>query len=550
MLDHFRPRVVRPAIVLLLCLPGARADAQSPNTPDVTKMSVQDLLGVEVVSTASKFAQEVKEAPASITVITGDEIRRYGHRTLADTLRSVRGFYTTYDRNYSYIGVRGFSRPGDYNTRVLLLIDGQRMNDPIYDMAPIGTDFPIDSSLIDGGEFIRGPGSSLYGTNAFFAVINVVTRTGARRAGLRADTHAGSLGTRGAAVSFGHLFGDGRELLLAGSVHRANGAKRLSYPEFDGDRLETVDNRAFLNTTYERPIGRGWSATARLAYDYYGYDGFYPIDSGDPQPTLSIDRSESHTASSEMTVRRRFGRKHLVTIGGEIRRQLRGHMSAEDVSGVYVNVDRPGRILGAYVQDEVRVFPWLLVYGGARIDRYPSFVRRAGDGRHRGDRRDSQARSCRRPAYADHRPHRARHAGRSRAVRAGFNEWLRVEADPPRRAVHRDRSIDRGGGAETLVYRRSRVPGEARRYVPRRLSATDAGSAQRAGAAQRPRLVRAARLFKEAAAILCGEPLTSLAAELEAAGERGRLGEAERLIAQIEAGLNQLRPALESASAG
>jgi hypothetical protein len=70
--------------------------------------------------------------------------------------------------------------------------------------------------------------------------------------------------------------------------------------------------------------------------------------------------------------------------------------------------------------------------------------------------------------------------------------------------------------------------------------------AQRNGA----RLARTARLFKEAAAILCGEPLTSLAAELEAAGERGTLGEAERLIAQIEAGLSQLRPALESASVG
>ena len=84
-------------------------------------MSLQDLLEVEVVSTASKFPQEVREAPASITVITADDIRRYGHRTLADVLRSVRGFYTTYDRNYSYVGMRGFARPGDYNTRVLLL---------------------------------------------------------------------------------------------------------------------------------------------------------------------------------------------------------------------------------------------------------------------------------------------------------------------------------------------------------------------------------------------------------------------------------------------
>ena len=392
-------------------------------------MSLQDLLGVEVVSTASKFPQEIKEAPASITVITADDIRRYGHRTLADTLRSVRGFYTTYDRNYSYIGMRGFSRPGDYNTRVLLLIDGQRLNDPIYDMAPIGTDFPLDVSLIERVEVIRGPGSSLYGTNAFFAVINVVTRTGGRREGLRGETHAGSLGTRGAAGSFGHLFGDGREMLIAGSVNRATGAGRLHFPEFDGDapgsavavgldhdesatmfgsvavgrvsirggaasrkkqvptasfdsifgddRLETTDKRAYVNATYDGPIARGWSTTARLAYDYYGYQGFYPLDLGDAVTTLQTDRAQSHTASSEMTVRRRFGKKHLVTVGVELRHQFRNHQLAEDEFGITVDVDRPGTMFGAYVQDEVRVFPWLLVNAGARVDRYPSFGSRA-----------------------------------------------------------------------------------------------------------------------------------------------------------------------------
>ena len=132
-------------------------------------------------------------------------MRRYGHRTLADTLASVRGFYSTYDRNYSYVGMRGFARPGDYNTRVLLLIDGQRLNDPIYDMAPIGTDFPIDISLIERVEVIRGPGSSLYGTNAVMAVINVITRKGAEHQGLRADTSGGSLGTRGVTSASGRL---------------------------------------------------------------------------------------------------------------------------------------------------------------------------------------------------------------------------------------------------------------------------------------------------------------------------------------------------------
>ena len=139
-----------------LCMP-TWVQAQTAPGSDAGRMSIEDLLSAEVVSTASKFPQEVREAPASITVITAADIKRYGHRTLNDVLRSVRGIYTSYDRNYAYIGTRGFSRPGDYNTRVLLLLDGHRLNDELYDMATIVTDYPIDVSLIDSVELIRGP---------------------------------------------------------------------------------------------------------------------------------------------------------------------------------------------------------------------------------------------------------------------------------------------------------------------------------------------------------------------------------------------------------
>ena len=61
---------------------------------------------------ASKYEQKVSEAPASVTIVTADDIRRFGWRTIADALRSVKGFYTTYDRAYTYAGVRGFGRPG------------------------------------------------------------------------------------------------------------------------------------------------------------------------------------------------------------------------------------------------------------------------------------------------------------------------------------------------------------------------------------------------------------------------------------------------------
>jgi iron complex outermembrane receptor protein len=127
---------------------------------------------------ASKYEQKVTEAPSSVSIITSSEIKKYGYRTLADILRSVRSFYITYDRNYSYVGVRGFGRPGDYNSRILLLIDGHRTNDNIYNQAFVGAEAIIDVDLIERVEVIRGPGSSLYGSNAFFAVINVITRRG------------------------------------------------------------------------------------------------------------------------------------------------------------------------------------------------------------------------------------------------------------------------------------------------------------------------------------------------------------------------------------
>ena len=135
---------------------------------------------------AARHLQRTTEAPASVTVITASDIETFGWRTLADVLKSVRGFHMTYDRNYSYVGVRAFGRPTDYNNRVLVLVDGHRLNDSIYDGALLGTEFPVDLALVDRVEVIRGPGSALYGTSAFLAVVNVITKKGAQ-VGPRAD---------------------------------------------------------------------------------------------------------------------------------------------------------------------------------------------------------------------------------------------------------------------------------------------------------------------------------------------------------------------------
>jgi outer membrane receptor for ferrienterochelin and colicins len=410
----------------LIGLVAADAAAQNPRPDDVGSMSIEDLLKVDVVSIASKFPQEVREAPASTTVITAQDIRRYGHRTLSDVLRSVRGFYTTYDRNYAYIGIRGFARPGDYNTRVLLLIDGWRSNDAVYDMAMIGSDFPMDVSLIERVEVIRGPASSLYGTSALFAVINVVTKTGGQLSGVRAELEGGSLGTRGATVSYGRLFAGGTELLLASTVRHSDGASSLHYPEFEtgepgsgiahgldaddaahvfasaktgrfsfragaatrrkkvptasfatvfGDeRFETTDDRVYASAVFDGAIGRGWLSTAQVTYDIYHYDGDYPYDMGAPTPTLLTDHALSQEAAAELTVRRRFGPRHLVTAGTDLRWQFQNEQSAAyEGEQNHIDIDEPSTAVAFYAQDEVRITPWLLANAGLRLDHYESF---------------------------------------------------------------------------------------------------------------------------------------------------------------------------------
>src|ERR1700734_3596037 len=177
------PAVHRAIILAMLSLLSfsMRALAQDkPADPSLLDDSLEELMAIKIdtVYGASGFMQKVTEAPASITIITSEEIQKHGYRTLADILRNVRGFYVTYDRNYSYLGVRGFGLPGEYNNSIALLVDGHRLNDDIFDAALIGTEFPIDVDMIDRKEVIRGPNSSLYIASAFLGVINVITKRG------------------------------------------------------------------------------------------------------------------------------------------------------------------------------------------------------------------------------------------------------------------------------------------------------------------------------------------------------------------------------------
>ncbi|HOP41214.1 MAG TPA: TonB-dependent receptor plug domain-containing protein, partial [Geobacteraceae bacterium] len=204
MLRRFRPVSSRlPAwMMLFLCcftflsVSLSHAESSGPPEdaqPDLTSLTIEELMEIEVetVSGASRYEQPISEAPASVSIVTADEIRKFGYRNLADILQSVPGFSVTNDRNYQYAGIRGFGLPGDYGTRMLLLIDGVRQNDPIYQTGFIGNEVVVDTDLIERVEIIRGPGHTLYGANAMMAVVNIVTKRGSDLDGFELSGEAG-----------------------------------------------------------------------------------------------------------------------------------------------------------------------------------------------------------------------------------------------------------------------------------------------------------------------------------------------------------------------
>ena len=128
----------------------------------------------EIIITAGGFEQNVKNAPASVTVISGDELAKGDIRTLSDALKGVQGVVTTGIANEEDISIRGL--PGAYT---LILVDGKRQGtreSRTNGSAGFEQSFMPPVSAIERIEVVRGPMSSLYGSDAMGGVINVITK--------------------------------------------------------------------------------------------------------------------------------------------------------------------------------------------------------------------------------------------------------------------------------------------------------------------------------------------------------------------------------------
>ncbi len=431
-----QPKKYTASVLLAALISVTAAHAQAQSAQDLADLDLEQLMEMRIDSVygASKHDQRVTHAPSSITVITANEIEKFGHRTLNDVLQSVRGLYVSDDRNYTYLGVRGFHRPTDYNTRVLVLIDGHRINDNIYDSGVTGREGMVDVELIERVEVIRGPSSSIYGSSAFLGVINVVTKDGSHLDGLEVSGEAGSLNTYKSRLTYGGSADNGAQWLLSTSYFSSEGRESLYFPEFDqrisedprarGDGIAlnldgeeaknfftslsyggwsasiffverdkdvptasfetlfndprewTHDQRSYLDLSYKGAINDTLSFQVRGFYDRYRYSGAYPYDyalPGDPpEEVVSRDRGFGEWFGTEWQLTSQVG-AHRFMIGGEYRESLREHLAMYDdviPRGYYWSDDRTSNTLGLFAQGEIALTQKLMLNGGLRFDQF------------------------------------------------------------------------------------------------------------------------------------------------------------------------------------
>jgi outer membrane receptor for ferrienterochelin and colicins len=184
------------ALVLTVSLPAPLA-AAAGGDHDLDDLNLQSLLDAPAqVWTATKTEQKSSEAPAIITTVTREQIAIWGYRSLSEVLSHLLGFYVVDDHTSANVAVRGTSG-GLYadSSVVKLLIDGHSVAFQSTGGNALGPEL-VPLSAVERIEIVRGPGSALFGADAFLGVINVITRTGKSLSGGTISVGVGRAGEK------------------------------------------------------------------------------------------------------------------------------------------------------------------------------------------------------------------------------------------------------------------------------------------------------------------------------------------------------------------
>ncbi len=375
-------------------------------------------LDEEMVSTASRTSEPIRKAPASVSVVTERELRAFDFTYTADALLGVRGLFLNDDKLYTSLGVRGFNRFGDYGNRVQVQMDGHVMNDDWIFSSYIGSDQMTDIHHVESIEVVRGPGSALYGTGAFFGIINLKTPRKAQPYTLRLGVGVVDQSTLRAHVDAGQdlseIFGvdaglwvssagsalPGRDYVsevsgiaqgvdafstatttgkawygdftLAYSIHQRD--RRVPTGHFEttfGDRRNiATDRRAFAELRYEPQVTSWLQLLTRAYVDHQSYDGTYAATS--PDFFLASEHAEGNwggvearalmTPLDDDTLR--------ITAGAQVETHPLNRWLGKDTptSEPYQDQSSVFHYVSTYGIADWQPFTWLLLSGGARFD--------------------------------------------------------------------------------------------------------------------------------------------------------------------------------------
>lgn len=376
------------------------------------------------VYSASKYEQKVTKAPASISIVTGDEIKKYGYRSFGQILNSLRGFYNTSDRSYGYAGARGFGLPSDFNSRLLLLIDGHRYNDSMFDAFDTSEGFPVDIDIIERIEVVRGPSSSLYGTSAVFGVINIITKRGRDQHGANIKFSYGSNDTHKTSVSAGNRFKNGLEAFITGTFYDSQGFNKLFYKEFetstnnglssgnDGERdrklmlkasfgdfsfqglhlnrnkdvptanvgalfnnpnLNAHDQATFFELKYDHTFENQLNVQSRLSYNNYRFKGFLPLDPSILGSEINTSLVNTDWWRFEAEASKLMWNDHHITIGGQYQDNFNQFQTFFNSEATFL--DKPVKTFqwALFIQDDYSITDTLSLNAGVRFDYYSIF---------------------------------------------------------------------------------------------------------------------------------------------------------------------------------
>lgn len=311
---------MRRISLLILCIASltcrsfrsAGENGTAKDSTDFYNMSLEQLMNVEV-SIASRASQTPRESPGIVTVITREEILHSGASDLMELLSRVPGF----DFGVDVQGVVGVSVRGNWahEGKVLMMIDGFVMNEDLYSTLQFGSHYPVDQ--IRRVEIIRGPGSSMYGGNAEYAVINIITINNEELQGVSAGVTYGQMSRifseRSGSLSVGQKFGQA-QLNVSTIFSQGNRSQRLYHDNMGGSY--DMSEASGIETHQYRADFRFKGLTVSGMYDQYllqqqdNYDAVltrpYPVSFNNCFGSISYNWKPLHNLSVTPTFRYAF----------------------------------------------------------------------------------------------------------------------------------------------------------------------------------------------------------------------------------------------------